>query len=180
MTADLPATARLFFALWPDARVRGALLERQRHWHWPPRARPTPPAKLHVTLHFLGDVPRERIPGLLALRAGLPSGPYGALRLDSAALWRGGIAVLESAAPPAGLAELQARLGALLRREGFATEAAARFRPHVTLARAAQGAEPPQAVEPIDWLADDVVLVESRRGSPDGYRVLAARGPGAA
>ena len=30
MTPDLPATARLFFAPWPDARLRGALLERQR------------------------------------------------------------------------------------------------------------------------------------------------------
>jgi 2'-5' RNA ligase len=173
MTPDLPATARLFFALWPDARLRAALLERQRHWDWPRRARPTPAGKLHVTLHFLGDVPRDRLPALGALRAGLPPGPYGALRLDTASLWRGGIAVLESAVPPPGLAELQARLGALLRREGFATEAAARFRPHVTLARAAQGAHPPEAVAPLDWLADEVVLVESRRGSPEGYVVLA-------
>jgi 2'-5' RNA ligase len=180
MTADASATARLFFALWPDARVRAALVERRQHWHWPPRARPTPAARLHATLHFLGDVPRERIPALLALRAGMPTDPYGGLRLDTAALWRGGIAVLESAAPPAGLAELQARLGALLRREGLATEPAARFRPHVTLARAAQGARPPDTVEPIDWLADEVVLVESRRGSPDGYVVLTAGGPGAA
>lgn len=179
MTSDLHATARLFFALWPDARMRGALLERQRHWHWPRRARPTAAAKLHVTLHFLGDVARERIPDLLALRAGLPPGPYGALRLDTAALWRGGIAVLESAAPPPGLAELQARLGAMLHREGFVIEPAARFRPHVTLARAAQGARPPETVDPIDWLADEVVLVESRRGSPDGYLVLGL-GPGAA
>jgi 2'-5' RNA ligase len=87
--------------------------------------------------------------------------------------------VLESAAPPAGLAELQSRLGTLLRREGIGTESAARFRPHVTLARAAQGARPPDAVEPIDWLADEVVLVESRRGSPDGYLVLGPGGPGA-
>jgi len=179
MTPDLPATARLFFALWPDARVRGALLERQRHWQWPRRARPTPAAKLHATLHFLGDVSRERIPDLLALHTGLPPGPYGALRLDTATLWRGGIAVLESAAPPAGLAELQSRLGTLLRREGIGIESAARFRPHVTLARAAQGARPPDAVEPIDWLADEVVLVESRRGSPDGYLVLGPGGPGA-
>jgi len=34
-------------------------------------------------------------------------------------------------------------------------------------------------VEPIDWLADEVVLVESRRGSPDGYLVLGPGGPGA-
>lgn len=176
MTHDLPPTARLFFALWPDPPMRSALVERQRGWRWPPHARPTPAQKLHVTLHFLGDVARERIPALQALLGELPAGPCADLRLDTAALWRGGIAVLESAAPPAGLAELQARLGELLRRDRFATEPAARFRPHVTLARAALGASLPAAVTPLVWVADEVVLVESRRHPPAGYQVLSASG----
>ena len=176
MTHELPPTARLFFALWPDAQMRRALVERQRDWQWPSRARPTPAEKLHVTLHFLGDVARERIARLQALRGELPPGPYAALRLDTAALWRNGIAVLESAAPPAGLATLQARLGALLRRDGFPTEPAGRFRPHVTLARAAAGASPPAAVTPLVWVAQEVVLVESRRHPPAGYQVLSASG----
>lgn len=176
MIHDPTPTARLFFALWPDASMRGALVERQRGWQWSPRARPTPAEKLHVTLHFLGDVARERIPALRALLRELPAGPCAALQLDTAALWRGGIAVLESAAPPAGLAALQAQLGALLRRDGFQAEPAARFRPHVTLARAAVGAAPPAAVTPLVWVAHEVVLVESRRHPPAGYQVLAASG----
>ncbi len=137
---------------------------------WPHGARPVPAQKLHLTLHFLGAVARGRLP---ELRAALDiSSPRFELTLARAAVWPGGVAVLEPAAGvPAPLAALHRRLGEALRACGLPVEARP-FRPHVTLARRAAGAALPASAAPVRWPAQGHVLVESERG----YRVLHAFG----
>ena len=57
-----PATTRLFLALWPDPAVRDALRTWRDLWSWPRGASPVATDKLHLTLHFLGSQPSERLP----------------------------------------------------------------------------------------------------------------------
>ena len=65
------ATSRLFVALWPDAEALRTLAAWQSRWAWPQGAALVAPAQLHLTLHFIGATPDERLPELtraLALR----------------------------------------------------------------------------------------------------------------
>lgn len=167
-----PATARLFIALWPGPAVREALRAARDAWHWPPRAVPVAADQLHLTLHFIGSVPAARVIDIAAALRGVPVPPF-ELQLSRPALWPHGIAVLEradGASVPARLAALHAALGDTLRTLALPAEAR-RLRPHVTLARHAQGAAPPAAepAQPLRWPVRDCALVESRAGA---YRVL--------
>lgn len=162
----MPESARLFLALWPLPRLRAALLASQQQWHWAPRALPVPGAQLHLTLHYIGAVPRARLP---ELRAGLrvPC-PAFALSLERPCLWRRGLAVLEPGTMPPGLLELHQALGASLAGLGLRVEARP-FRPHVTLARRAANSRPPASITPLGWQIRGYVLVESAGGA---YQVL--------
>jgi 2'-5' RNA ligase len=127
--------------------------------------------KLHLTLHFLGEVPRERLPEL-ARELVVPVEPF-QLRLNRDQLWEGGIAVLSPAAMPEALRVLHAGLHDVLRRLQL-TPARERLRPHVTLARRAAGALRPGTEVDIAWPVGGYALVESQWSS--GYRVLRAYG----
>ena len=161
---------RLFLALWPDDAVRAQLAAAQRRWAWPARAACVPPGRLHLTLHFLGDVGEG---AARALMASLPplADPF-TLRLERVALWPQGVAVLEPAVLPAGLAALHAELAALLRAQGLRVESRP-FRPHVTLARSAQGALPPAGSPPVQWRVGAYALVHSIAGPPLRYVPIA-------
>ncbi len=161
-------SARLFLALWPGEVLRGRLADWSRGCVWPAGARPVPPAQWHLTLHFLGAVPRARLPALReALR--LPCMPFApfTLTLGQPALWRGGTAVLEAAAAPRLLA-LHAALGSALLAEGLRVEARP-YRPHLTLARRAPQAVLPPAGPALRWPVRGWALVESGQ---QGYQVL--------
>ena len=163
--------ARLFIALWPDAALRQALVA----WHEPcpgrAGAKPVAPEKLHLTLHFLGNVPRDRLP---ALRSGLrvPFQPF-ALHLSHCQHWPGGLLVVSPDAVPPALAELHATLRDALRRLELRVEERA-FRPHVTLVRRHAGPLPAPAAQALSWHVDSYALVESAARSGGGYAVLEA------
>jgi len=160
---------RLFLALWPDAAVRHQLKEWRDAWTWPRGASPVASAKLHVTLHFLGNQPSDSLPALLDGLA-VPFTPF-RLRLGVAELWHNGIAVLSPTAPPSELLDLHASLSAALPGLGLRPEARA-YRPHVTMARRARGTEVPQSGPEIDWAIDHYALVESKTGDGGAYTVL--------
>ena len=160
---------RLFLALRPDPAVRHALRERRDAWTWPRGASPVHADKLHVTLHFLGEVPSERVP---ALREGfaVPFTPF-TLSIGLPKLWPHGIAVLEPHTEPPELLELHAKLSTALVALGLQPEARD-YRPHVTLARRANHAVVPPESAPLTWQVDGDALVESKPGDGGGYTVL--------
>ena len=162
---------RLFTALWPDPAVRTRLAATSDAWQWPPRARRIDAAKLHLTLHFIGAFPRERVDGLAAALATLEPAPT-ALLASRGEVWRGGIAVLLFAAEPK-VAALHAAIGGVVAGFGVALDPRP-FSPHVTLARGARGAAPPLPPPELDWQASGFALVESAPGGD--YRVLRAFG----
>ena len=169
MTDTHAPPLRLFLALWPSQPAHQALLAHAGAWSWPPSARRTPAERLHVTLHFLGDVAGERLP---ALRQGLAvPWPGCAMALERAQLWPGGIAVLEAVTVPPPLAALHAALGERLQGLGLAVDER-RYRPHVTLARKAFAAQPPPRFAAVRWQASPAyALVRSLPGGR-GYENL--------
>jgi 2'-5' RNA ligase len=167
-TAGAAAPQRLFLALWPDAAVRRALAARRDRFVWPAGAAPVADARLHLTLHFIGDVPATRVPGLrAALRVAAP--PFD-LELDRAEVWAGGLVVLRPSAVPAPLAELRASLAAALLAAALPVERRP-FRPHVTLARRAAGVAWP-ALRPLRWAVNGYALVRSQPGPVPRYEPL--------
>jgi 2'-5' RNA ligase len=166
---DKPATTRLFVALWPDAAIRSALIAWRDAWAWPRGAAPVRDDKLHMTLHFLGNVASERMDELVQGLA-VPFDPF-RLTLGQARLWPHGIAVLEPELEPPELSALHTRLGQALLGLGLPPEER-RFRPHVTMARRAPGAMAPLDGPRIDWGVGGYALVESRPGNDGGYTVI--------
>jgi 2'-5' RNA ligase len=161
--------ARLFLALWPGPEVRAAMAQYRDTWRWPDKAAQVRAEKLHLTLHFIGDVERERLPELRQIH--IPFEPFD-LKLGYPDLWPHGIAVLRPHIVPAGLMQLQAALGSELQRLAVPFDAR-EFRPHVTLARRAGEAALPQQPAQIDWHVDGYVLVESEFDANRTYTVLA-------
>ncbi|HZN48139.1 MAG TPA: 2'-5' RNA ligase family protein [Ramlibacter sp.] len=169
VTATPAAPLRLFLALWPPQAVHQALLAHAGAWSWPPSARRTPAERLHVTLHFLGDVAGERLPTLRQELA-VPW-PGCEMELDRAQVWPGGIAVLEALTVPPPLAALHAALAGRLQALDIAVDAR-RLRPHVTFARKAFGAQPPARFAALRWqVGPSYALVRSLPGGR-GYENL--------
>lgn len=157
---------RLFLALWPESGLRQALLAHQREWQWSNNCALVRPENLHLTLHFIGPVPRAQLAELTAKLA-VPLTPF-ELELGRPALWQGGVAVLEPLAAPTGLLQLGERLGLALQQLGLPVESQP-FHPHVTLARHARGASAPASVPLLRWPVAGYALVASAAGH---YQVL--------
>ena len=160
--------ARLFIALWPDNAVRRSFADYRDAWRWQERPARVRDDKLHITLHFLGNVAHDRLP---ELRAALAV-PYAAFNLDFGrpALLPRGVAVIEPLVVPDELRALHAGLKEALRGLGLPVELRP-FRPHVTLARHARQAGFPERTLKIIWRVGDYVLMESRLETGE-YRVL--------
>ncbi|MFZ5565506.1 MAG: RNA 2',3'-cyclic phosphodiesterase [Pseudomonadota bacterium] len=166
MSSD--GTARLFLALLPPAAVRAALADHVSACRWPAGATVYAPADWHLTLHFIGAVPHDRLP---ALRAGLALSltPF-TLHLGEPAAWPHGLAVLLPRSLPPALRALHDALGSRLRGLGLCTDARP-YHPHLTLARRAVQAQF-GAAPACDWPVRSYVLMEST-GQPEArYRVL--------
>lgn len=167
---------KLFFALWPDTDTRAALARLQ------PLApgRPIAPAKLHLTLAFLGHQPSSALAPLLDIlhSLALPSPPL-AMQVDCLGYFqRPRIAWAGMAHVPAALVALQAELMEKLAAAGFSPATHGAFKPHVTLARDAPHAPPHTRFTAVPWLADQAALVASL---PDGsYAPIARQGTGMA
>ena len=161
---------RLFYALWPDAATRAALAA----WQARLPGKAVRADKLHLTLAFLGQRPASELPALQAILEQLPARAMPLLFDHASHFAKLALAWAALAQPSPALLDLRAACMRALAEQGLAPRFEHdRFTPHVTLARQA----PPPAMEalpPIAWLADELVLVESIKSSGD-YRILASR-----
>jgi 2'-5' RNA ligase len=170
MKDDHRARIRLFFALWPDARIRRALLDARQGAM--PGARPTHPDDLHLTLVFIGEVAPETLPCIEQAGDDVAVDAF-ELALQRVETWpRQRVLVAAPAEPPPPLFELVSQLQQNLLACGIEPEPR-RYRPHVTLARKAPRADP--APLALDWPAREFVLARSGvagRRNGGGYQVL--------
>jgi 2'-5' RNA ligase len=177
---DRPATARVFFALWPAAEVADRLAEIAVKLASSFGGRATRRDTIHLTLAFLGDVPESRLPELFAV-ADSVQGPSFSLCLDRLGYWRHNhLLWAGSQVSVAPLDELVDRLRKALTSSGFKVDAERKpFVPHVTLVRklpANTGLLETQQFPPFEslaWQADRFVLVRSRlSASGSEYLIL--------
>jgi 2'-5' RNA ligase len=159
-TPTVPKRLRLFFALWPDDRVRVKLAAYARAAHERTGGRIMRPDGLHITLAFLGDVDAVRLDSLCTIAASVAVRPFDWM-LDEAGFWRHNrIVWVGATVVPPQLASLVADLRAALQVGGFAFDGKP-FVPHATLIR--KGAPPRDvpALVPIPWRVTRFVLLKS-------------------
>ncbi|HEY6513237.1 MAG TPA: RNA 2',3'-cyclic phosphodiesterase [Burkholderiaceae bacterium] len=166
-------SARLFVALWPDAAPRAAIAAWRDTCTWPVGAAVVATPRLHMTLHFIGEVAAERLPAIVhGLR--VPLQPF-ELTLDRCVAWPRGLVVLQPSETPAALLALHAACADRLRLLDLPVRPRP-LRAHVTLARDAAGASLQQRTEPLRWPVGQLALVRSHPGPP-GYEVLSLLSP---
>ena len=170
-------SARVFFALWPDARLRAELARTEGMLHEQLGGRRMQPDSLHLTLVFIGQMELARLPEVMTVAAAIESVRFDIL-FDSAACWRHNrIACLGASQVPLPLVDLVEGLESGLKEAGIAFDRRP-YKPHVTLLRNADcrktfGPAGPETKNPafkaINWPARDFVLVKSSL-RPDGAR----------
>ena len=163
-------TRRLFIGLFPDAAVQAAIDAQRARWQWPPGCRLTRAERLHLTLHFLGEVDPQREAALQDGLARLPMHPL-TLVLGSPQVWHNRVAVLV-ASEHQGLRSLHDALTRQVLHAGLAPSDT-RWTPHLTIARDALGATPPADAPPIRWRVSEFALVWSRMAPVWRHDVLA-------
>lgn len=149
-------TERLFFALWPDDRVRARLAPLAAGYE----GRRVSSENLHLTLLFLGATDADRRACVERAAASVPFAPFELVLTDVQWQRRRGIVWMAARKVPVELNRLVVALNEGLRGCGFAPEARA-FRAHVTLARKVRRGRP-VGTDPIAWRVDRFWLVSSR------------------
>ena len=158
---------RVFFALQPDPDILVQLAD-WRDRQFPGAGRPVPPANLHLTLAFVGDIE----PGSLdtlgdnVVRWCDKARPQGGeLAMDQSGYWhRPGIYWLGPSRWPDSLGDMAAGLRSVAARAGGKRESGG-FQPHVTLFRGCREAPPAPALLPgVTFCYDRFTLFESRQG----------------
>lgn len=160
---------RVFLALWPDGTVRRRIDAHVRRWSFDTRSQRYAPGDWHVTLHFLGHVPTDRLPDV-ADGVAVHVGPCD-LILDQPQVWPQGLAVVGTSQVPAPLHELHTRLAGALHGLRLSVETRP-YRPHLTLARHAGNAKPPTTPHRIVWPVRSYALVASTGRVGARYAVL--------
>ena len=162
--------ARVFFAAWPAPEVQRALGDIAKA-HGECGGRAVPERNIHLTLLFIGDVPRDRVAGLEALGSALVS-PGCRLVVDRLEYWRHNRILW------AGVGQCPPALTALVERLQQPAAAAGHrierrpYVPHVTLRREARRAPANPRIH-VDWPVADFALVESvKRDQGREYEVL--------
>ena len=174
MPASPDAIHRLFFALWPDDDVRGAMADRARaiDMACAPDGRSTPPGRYHMTLLFLGSfqpLPPTLVENAIAAADTVRAPAFG-LVLDRAGSFQTSrVWWLGCTASPA-LQVLHARLVAAMEAMGAGSPDRSPFVPHVTLGRNPRQPVRAHPIGPLSWPVRDFVLVDSAAGTP-AYRI---------
>jgi RNA 2',3'-cyclic 3'-phosphodiesterase len=157
---------RLFFALWPDARVRTRIAHAAAALPADLNARHVPPQNYHLTLAFVGEVAATQLAVLQQIgRSQRFSGCT--LRFDALEYWRTPKVVVATARQiPPELLELWIQLcQALTQNQSLRLEQPAPSRrAHVTLARKVAQAPVLQAMSPFEWTPQNFSLVRSDTG----------------
>lgn len=155
-----PERLRLFFAVWPEEESREYVQREIARWRRHVRANWVRPENLHLTLCFLGSVPRTRLDALCALNVVVPD-PF-EICFDALRFHRRRRMTWLAASRPN--RELSGLVGGLEERLDELGQAHDRrpFRAHVTLARKVWGDfNPDDPPEPIRWWVRSFDLVAS-------------------
>ena len=165
-------TARLFFAVWPTPEVQHALGQIARRVQRECGGRAVLPSNIHLTLVFLGDLPRDRLATLETI-APTVRGRRFELTVDRLEYWRHNrILWAGTRAVPEELQALVAQLQDALGGAEFRFDRRP-YVPHVTLLRNARRAPAENRCPDVAWPVESFALMESApRERGREYRVL--------
>ncbi|MBL8429708.1 MAG: RNA 2',3'-cyclic phosphodiesterase [Dechloromonas sp.] len=175
-----PATARVFFALWPSPEVAERLGTIADNAALAFGGRATRRDTIHLTLAFLGNVAEARLPDLASAAASVRVAPF-AIGIDQLGFWSHNHLIWAGCGTPvAALGELSVQLRKALARAGFRVGGEGRdFVPHVTLVRRVPEATAPTerrplpAIAPLVWRNAHFVLVRSTLSAlGSSYRII--------
>jgi len=160
MAAATADVARLFFAAWPAPEVQRALGKIARDAQPECGGRAVPTGNIHLTLIFLGNLPRHRVTALETIASSVRGHPF-ALTVDRLEYWRHNRIVWGGTrACPEALQALVARLQDALAGAAFRFDRRP-YVPHVTLLRNARRAPAEDRCPDVAWPVDGFALVES-------------------
>ena len=164
---------RVFYALVLPPELRLPLCDIARGTARRMHGRPVPPENLHLTLAFIGEIVRARVPTLIDVGARL-QGEAMTLVLDRlGGFRRAGVAWIGSSRPPPGLGTFAAALARTLLAAGIECDPRP-FHPHLTIARRCRVPPDEQAIGPYAWPIDEFTLLQSQTGTEGArYRALA-------
>lgn len=169
---DAIGKARVFFALWPEPALRRQLHALAVRYQEQCGGSAMRAGTLHLTLLFLGEVPRDNIRKLQRQVDALEMAPF-SFRLAHIACWRHNR--IAYAAPGEEVAPLQAlseALRALTDTAGIEFDRRD-FTPHVTLLRKVTQAFESQPIRLPEWKVEGFSLVESSTlDQGASYRIL--------
>src|SRR5690349_4589195 len=152
--------ARLFFAAWPTQEIQQALGKLAHGLERECGGRSLPARNIHLTLVFLGDVARDRLPRLEAMAAPISTPPFD-LSVNHVDYWRHNRIVWAGVERcPQALQLLVSRLEQSLAAEGFRLDGRP-YLPHITLLRDARRAPSVAAMRAVAWPVRRYALVES-------------------
>ena len=161
---------KLFFALWPDPAIRNRLEAAATQLHEVHGGRRMRTQTLHLTLVFIGELERERLPVVMTAAEGVAAVSF-ELQFDRTDCWRSNhIAHLGTSQIPPALLELVGQLGSLLTSSGIPFDRRP-YVPHITLLRKADCTAAHRPIAAIPWPARDFVLLCSRP-STEQYEIL--------
>jgi 2'-5' RNA ligase len=165
-------TARLFFAVWPTPQVQRALADIARRAQRECGGKAVPAANIHLTLVFLGDLPRDRVTVLEALASTVRGNRF-ELTVNRLEYWRHNRILWAGARIcPEALQELVARMQGALAGAEFRFDRRP-YVPHVTLLRNARRAPAQDSCPDVAWPVEGFALVESApRAGGRAYQVL--------
>jgi 2'-5' RNA ligase len=171
MTAPTPIAFRRCFVAWmlPAEAVQQVDVCREQ-WTWPAAARAIGDGDLHVTLHYIGDLDAAR---LAAVRQALRvvRVPEVDVCLGTAEVWKREVAVLYGDATPQ-MQAVQQVVGNALALAGCSPDGKRPWRPHITLARHAAGADAPASPRRVQWRTSGIVLAASASAGPRRYQIV--------
>jgi 2'-5' RNA ligase len=149
---------RLFFALWPDGEVVAQLAGVAANLALDNSAR-VPPSNFHLTLAFVGEVPRSRLAALREIGEAQRA-PCFTSQIDAIEYWRESRVVVARAQQlPAAMLRLWMNL-----HKDLGLSCGTPFLPHVTLARKVTQAPVPQVMSAFLWHATSFSLILSETG----------------
>ncbi|OOZ41461.1 2'-5' RNA ligase [Solemya pervernicosa gill symbiont] len=164
-------TKRLFFALWPEPKLRALLFKQGRRWLHE-HGKQVRSENLHITLSFLGNVPLDDIDCLCTAADGVKTPPF-ELELDRVGQFqRARVAWIGCTVTPEPLTLLVQTLNRALAACGNKIDPRP-YHPHMTLARKIRDPIEPIQFHPFRWSVDRFVLIESVTHSEGvEYRVM--------
>lgn len=136
------------------------------------QGRPLDKDNLHMTLHYLGNTTTLQKDCFIAQAQGMVCTPFTVELNQFGYFPRAAVSWIAPTHAPPALLKLYQDLAVVLASCGYVSEQRP-YRPHITMARKEKCGQQAIRLEPVNWVVDDFVLVQSvSTGQGVQYRVL--------